>query len=36
VEAANTLQQFQVGWFANPILNNGDYPEVMKQKVTKT
>jgi len=22
-----------LGWFANPILANGDYPEIMKEKV---
>ena len=33
VAAANRAVTFQFGWFANPIFINGDYPEVMKQKV---
>ncbi|XP_064642636.1 lactase/phlorizin hydrolase-like isoform X2 [Lineus longissimus] len=32
VEAAEVAQQFKLGWFANPIFN-GDYPEVMREKV---
>jgi hypothetical protein len=27
------MLRFALGWFANPIFVNGDYPEVMKQKV---
>jgi len=33
VEAATTLLRFAMGWFANPIFINGDYPQVMKEKV---
>ena len=33
VEASDTLVKFMLGWFANPILANGDYPEIMKEKV---
>ena len=33
VEASDTLVKFMLGWFANPILVNGDYPEIMKEKV---
>ena len=33
VEAAETKQQFESGWFANPIFVNGKYPEIMRQKV---
>jgi len=27
--------QFKLGWFANPIYGNGDYPAVMKYAVGK-
>ncbi|XP_064620975.1 lactase/phlorizin hydrolase-like [Lineus longissimus] len=33
VEAAERALQFDFGWFAHPILINGDYPEVMKVRV---
>ncbi|XP_063285463.1 lactase/phlorizin hydrolase-like [Pelobates fuscus] len=33
VEAARTYLAFFGGWFAHPIFNNGDYPEIMKQKI---
>ena len=33
VEAAETKLQFHLGWFANPIYVNGQYPDVMRQKV---
>jgi beta-glucosidase/6-phospho-beta-glucosidase/beta-galactosidase len=32
-EAANTRILFQGGWFANPILVDGKYPDIMRQKV---
>jgi lactase-phlorizin hydrolase len=31
--AAERALQFKLGWFANPIYGNGDYPAVMKQYV---
>lgn len=33
IEAAEIKQQFQTGWFANPIFVNGKYPDIMRQKV---
>ncbi|XP_052799780.1 lactase/phlorizin hydrolase-like isoform X2 [Mya arenaria] len=33
IEAAETFNQFSLGWFANPIFGNGDYPDVMKWQV---
>jgi len=30
IVAAERAMQFLLGWFANPIFDNGDYPEVMK------
>jgi hypothetical protein len=33
LEASETLMQFFSGWFANPILVDGKYPEIMRQKV---
>jgi len=33
VAAADRAIEFKLGWFANPILVNGDYPEVMKNYV---
>ena len=35
VDAAEKLRQCKMGWFANPIFGNGDYPAVMKQQVEK-
>ena len=31
--AAERAMQFKLGWFANPIFGNGDYPSVMKRHV---
>ncbi|XP_077129154.1 lactase/phlorizin hydrolase-like [Ranitomeya variabilis] len=33
VSAAERYLQFMIGWFAHPILINGDYPEVLKTQV---
>ncbi|XP_008831881.1 lactase-phlorizin hydrolase [Nannospalax galili] len=33
VEAAMRYVQFMGGWFAHPVFNNGDYPEVMKTRI---
>lgn len=33
--AAERAMQFKLGWFANPIFGNGDYPAVMKQVVAR-
>ena len=33
IEASNTIAQFALGWFAHAIFINGDYPQVMKDKV---
>ena len=35
IEAAERAMQFKLGWFANAIYVNGDYPEVMKTKVAE-
>jgi beta-glucosidase/6-phospho-beta-glucosidase/beta-galactosidase len=33
-EVADMGMQFELGWFANPIYSqNGDYPEIMKEKI---
>ena len=33
--AAERALQFKLGWFANPIYGNGDYPAVMRHTVDK-
>ena len=33
VEAGETMLQFWIGWFARPILVDGHYPDVMREKV---
>jgi lactase-phlorizin hydrolase len=33
--AAERALQFKLGWFANPIYGNGDYPAVMRHVVDK-
>jgi lactase-phlorizin hydrolase len=33
IEAAERFNQFSLGWFANPIYGNGDYPDVMKWQI---
>ena len=33
VEASDTMMRFSLGWFANPILADGDYPSIMKELV---
>ena len=35
IEASNTKLQFDFGWFARPILIDGKYPDVMREKVSK-
>ncbi|XP_073490360.1 lactase/phlorizin hydrolase-like [Aquarana catesbeiana] len=35
VSAAERYVQFMLGWFAHPILLNGDYPEVLKTQVNQ-
>ncbi|XP_045170848.2 lactase/phlorizin hydrolase-like [Mercenaria mercenaria] len=32
-EAASRAMQFSIGWFAEPIFGNGNYPEVMKTRL---
>jgi len=34
VQAAERAMQFKLGWFANPIYGTGDYPEIMKTRVS--
>ena len=36
LEAAERCMQFEFGWFAAPILLDGKYPEVMREKVSST
>lgn len=31
--AAERALQWNMGWFANPIFGDGDYPQVMKDKI---
>ena len=33
VEAAERAIQFDLGWFAHPILVDGEYPQVMRDMV---
>ena len=33
--AAERAMAFKLGWYANPIYNNGDYPEVMKTLIAE-
>lgn len=33
--AAERAMQFKLGWFANPIFKNGDYPDIMKARVAE-
>ena len=35
VSAAERAQQFRLGWFANPVFNDGDYPQVMKDQLER-
>lgn len=35
VEACERYLQCALGWFANPVYGNGDYPEVMKRQYAK-
>jgi hypothetical protein len=35
LKAAKRGMEFFLGWFANPIYVNGDYPEVMKTLIAK-
>lgn len=34
-EAAWRALQFTFEWFKNPIFNNGDYPEIMKETIDR-
>jgi beta-glucosidase len=31
--AAERAQRFMLGWFANPIFKDGDYPKVMRHNI---
>lgn len=33
LEAAETYNQFSLGWWASPIFGTGDYPDVMKWQI---
>ena len=35
VEATERAMQFDLGWFANPIYGDGDYPEVMRKQIAR-
>ena len=34
-KAVNRAMQFELGWFAEPILLTGDYPAVMKDQIAR-
>ena len=33
LKASEIANQFWLGWYANPVYMNGDYPEIMKSKI---
>ncbi|VDI50812.1 lactase-phlorizin hydrolase, partial [Mytilus galloprovincialis] len=33
IEASETGNQFFLGWYANPVFVDGDYPDIMKKKI---
>ena len=33
LDAAETYLQFNFGWFAHPILKDGKYPSIMREKI---
>lgn len=33
IAAAETFNQFSLGWFANPVFGNGDYPDILKCQI---
>ena len=33
LDAAERAEQFRLGWFANPIFGDGDYPAVMRSRI---
>lgn len=33
VEAAERVMQLKLGWWANPIFGNGDYPDTLKTQL---
>ena len=35
IEASERIMQFKLGWFANPIFGNGDYPDLLKAQLAK-
>lgn len=35
IAATERAMQFDLGWFANPIYGNGDYPDVMKKQIAR-
>ncbi|XP_067663553.1 lactase/phlorizin hydrolase-like [Haliotis asinina] len=36
IEASEWALQMYIGWFANPVYVNGDYPEVLKTRIVST